>query len=89
MASWLRLPFAGVAFASVAPLIPGIILFRMAGGMMELVTLGSQAPTDLFVQVAADGLTAFLTILAMAFGLILPKMCIDPFTPSFCSAPDK
>jgi uncharacterized membrane protein YjjP (DUF1212 family) len=75
----LRLPFAGLAFASVVSLIPGVYLFRMAGGMIDLVTLGPQASQELFAQVAADGTTALLIILAMGFGLIIPRMCIAHF----------
>jgi uncharacterized membrane protein YjjB (DUF3815 family) len=82
VADQMRLPFAGVAFASVVSLIPGVYLFRMAGGMVDLVTLGPHAPQELLVQVVADGTTAVLIILAMSFGLILPKMCIEYFTQS-------
>jgi uncharacterized membrane protein YjjB (DUF3815 family) len=88
IASRLRLPFASVAFASVVSLIPGVFLFRMAAGMVELVSCDQQAPQALLVQVAADGMTAFLIVLAMAFGLILPKMCIDHFTQSSLPATD-
>ena len=77
IADRLRLPFAGLAFASVVSLIPGVFLFRMAGGMLDLVALGSKAPQELFNQVVADGTTAILIILAMSFGLIFPKMCIQ------------
>jgi uncharacterized membrane protein YjjB (DUF3815 family) len=89
IANRLRLPFAGVAFASVVSLIPGVFLFRMAAGMVELVTRDPQAPHELLSQVAADGMTALLIVLAMAFGLILPKMCIDHFTQSLPPATDK
>jgi uncharacterized membrane protein YjjP (DUF1212 family) len=82
IADRLRLPFAGLAFASVVSLIPGVFLFRMAGGMVALVTLGPQAPQEL-VQVVADGTTAILIILAMTFGLIVPKMCIEHFYSVF------
>ena len=80
IADHMRLPFAGLAFASVVSLIPGVYLFRMAGGMVDLVTLGPQAPQELLVHVVSDGTTAILIILAMSFGLILPKMCIQHFT---------
>jgi uncharacterized membrane protein YjjB (DUF3815 family) len=73
----LHLPFAGLAFASVVSLIPGVFLFRLAGGLVELVTLGTQPPQGLFVQIILDGMTAILILLAMAFGLIVPKMCIE------------
>jgi uncharacterized membrane protein YjjP (DUF1212 family) len=89
IANRLRLPFAGVAFASVVSLIPGVFLFRMAAGMVDLVTLGSQVRSELFVQIVTDGTTALLIVLAMAFGLILPKMCIDHFTKALSPASDK
>jgi uncharacterized membrane protein YjjP (DUF1212 family) len=82
IADRMRLPFAGLAFASVVSLIPGVFLFRMAGGMVDLVGLGSKAPQELFNQVVADGTAAILIILAMSFGLIFPKMCIQNLTRS-------
>jgi hypothetical protein len=30
-------------------------------------------------NVIIDGATAFVVVLAMAFGLIIPKLCIDGF----------
>lgn len=86
IANYLRLPFAGLAFSSVVSLIPGVFLFRMAGGMVDLVTLGTKMPEGLVVQILADGATAFLIILAMGFGLIVPKMCIEHFVRpvAFC-----
>ena len=81
IADHLRLPFAGLAFSSVVSLIPGVFLFRMAGGMVDLVTLGTKTPQGLAVQILADGATAFLIILAMGFGLNVPKMCIEHFEP--------
>ncbi len=74
------MPFAGFAFASVVSLIPGVYLFRMAGGMLNLVTLGPRAAQDLVLQIAADGTTALVIIVAMGFGLIIPKLCIGHFT---------
>ena len=73
----LRLPFAGLAFACVVSLIPGVFLFRMAGGMVEVVTRGAQTPPELLAQTASDGATAFLIVLAMSFGLLFPRLCID------------
>jgi uncharacterized membrane protein YjjB (DUF3815 family) len=82
IADRVQLPFAGLAFASVVSLMPGVFLFRMAGGMVDLVALGSKAPQEIFEQVLADGTTAILIILAMSFGLIFPKMCIQNLTRS-------
>jgi uncharacterized membrane protein YjjP (DUF1212 family) len=81
IADRLRLPFAAFAFASVVSLIPGVYLFRMAAGLADLVTLGQKASADVLLNTIADGATAALIILAMAIGLILPKMCIEYFHP--------
>ena len=80
IADYLRLPFAGLAFASVVSLIPGVFLFRMAGGLVDFVILGTKAPQDLLIQALTDGTTALLIFFAMGFGLIVPKMCIEHFT---------
>jgi uncharacterized membrane protein YjjP (DUF1212 family) len=81
----LRLPFAAFAFASVVSLIPGVYLFRMAGGLVDLVTLGGKASVEVLLNTIADGTTAAMIILAMTFGLILPKMCIEHFFPGLAS----
>jgi uncharacterized membrane protein YjjB (DUF3815 family) len=75
----LRLPFGALAFASVVSLIPGVFLFRMAGGFVELIKLGENAPVALVTNTIVDGATATLIVLAIAFGLILPKLCIEHF----------
>jgi uncharacterized membrane protein YjjP (DUF1212 family) len=82
IADRLRLPFAGLAFAAVVSLIPGVFVFRMAGGMVGLVALGPRAPHELFIQVATDGTTALLIVAAMVFGLLFPKMCFEHFARS-------
>ncbi len=82
IANHLRLPFAAVAFASVVSLIPGVYLFRMAGGLVALTSLGEKAPPDVLLGAIADGSTAALIMMAMTFGLIVPKMCIEHFWPN-------
>ena len=52
----------------------------MAGGFVGLIALGGKASPDLLVSAIADGATALLIVLAMTFGLILPKMCIEHST---------
>lgn len=79
VADRLRLPFAAFAFASVVSLIPGVFLFRMAGGLLDLVSLGEKAPPELLLNTVLDGTTAVLIILSMTFGLIVPKMCLEHF----------
>jgi uncharacterized membrane protein YjjB (DUF3815 family) len=83
IADRLRLPFAALAFASVVSLMPGVFLFRAAGGLVSLIALGGKASSDLLLGAIVDGMTAILIVLAMTFGLILPKMCIEHFYPGF------
>lgn len=71
-----RMPFAAVGFASVVSMMPGVFLFRMASGLVQL-TNSSQRTWELMGATLADGSVAILIILAMSFGLIVPKLIID------------
>jgi uncharacterized membrane protein YjjP (DUF1212 family) len=82
IADRLRLPFAALGFASVVSLIPGVFIFRMAGGLVDLTAPGGNASPDLLPSIVTDGMTAVLIFLAMAFGLIAPKLLIEHFLPS-------
>ena len=73
----LRVPFAALAFASVVSLIPGVLLFRTAAGLVNLAVLGAEAPTGTLEAIFADASTATLIFIAMAFGLILPRMIAE------------
>ena len=61
----------------------------ISGGFVGLVALGRTASPDLLFGVIADGTTVILIILAMTFGLILPKMGIGHFYPSVREAPGR
>ena len=78
----LHLPFAAVAFSAVVSLMPGFFLFNAATGLAELVSIGPAAPASLLTSIAANGATAFLIIMAMTFGLILPRMLFERALPS-------
>jgi uncharacterized membrane protein YjjP (DUF1212 family) len=71
-----QMPFAAIGFASVVSMIPGVFLFRMASGLLRLAD-GSNTTLELLSSTIADGMTAMLIILAMSFGLIVPKLVID------------
>jgi uncharacterized membrane protein YjjB (DUF3815 family) len=77
-----HLPFAALAFSAVVSMMPGFFLFRAASALVELVSIGSRAPADLLTSIVANGTTAFLIILAMTFGLILPRMLFERFLPA-------
>jgi len=81
VADRLRLPFAGIAFASVVSLIPGSYLFRMAGGMASLLAAGSKSSPELFFQVMSDATGAILIVVAMTFGLVTPRIFWPIFFP--------
>jgi uncharacterized membrane protein YjjP (DUF1212 family) len=73
-----HMPFAAIGFASVVSMIPGVFLFRMASGLVQLAD-GSHTTLELIGATVADGMIAVTIILAMSFGLIVPKLVIDHF----------
>jgi uncharacterized membrane protein YjjB (DUF3815 family) len=71
-----HMPFAAIGFASVVSMMPGVYLFRMMSGLVQI--HGGAAPTLPLIQGAiADGMTASLVVVAMSLGLIVPKLIID------------
>jgi uncharacterized membrane protein YjjB (DUF3815 family) len=69
-------PFAAIAFASVVSLSPGFFFFRLASGLLQNANFSNTTPPILGGTVA-NGVTAIMIILAMSFGLIVPKLIID------------
>jgi uncharacterized membrane protein YjjB (DUF3815 family) len=80
-----HMPFAATGFASVVSMMPGVYLFRMGSGLVQIAE-GTQSTMDL-VNTIAGGVTAAMIILAVSSGLIIPKLIIDYFSDRATQVP--
>lgn len=74
-----HMPFAAIGFASVVSMMPGVFLFRMSSGLLQLIN-SSNTTLNLLGATIADGMIAVTIILAMTFGVVVPKIVIDHLT---------
>jgi uncharacterized membrane protein YjjP (DUF1212 family) len=72
-----RLPFAGIGFASIVSLMPGVLVFRMVSGLVSLGNADNAAVPHLIKAVANDGITAVSIVLALTIGIVVPKHVFD------------
>ena len=68
----LGIPFAGIGFASVVAFVPVTYLYAAVSGLVQLGRSSTGGSLELLDQVAFDGLTATLVLLALVLGLVLP-----------------
>lgn len=65
--------FAGVGFAAVVALVPGVFVFRMIAGMFDL---AHHPNTTVLLELFTDGSIAFLSLISMAIGLVLANSVV-------------
>ena len=64
-----RIPFAGIGFAAVVALVPGVFVFRTLSGFVEF---ANHPSAQLFSAASADLIGATIIVGGMALGLALP-----------------
>lgn len=74
LSHFLRMPFAAIGFAAVVSLVPGLFVFRMLSGVMQL---PGNASAQVLTATASDGAVALTVTAAMAIGLVVPMRLRD------------
>jgi uncharacterized membrane protein YjjP (DUF1212 family) len=87
IANRLHFPFAAFAFASVVSLIPGAYLLDMTAELMAAMDAGSDRDIQLLMAPFMNGAAAGAILIAMGFGLSLPKLLMESLVPSLAGLP--
>ncbi len=74
-----HIPFAGIGFASVVSLMPGVFVFRMFAGILALQHATPADMLPLLEGTVTDGLTAILVIATMTVAIVVPKHAYDAY----------
>lgn len=81
-----HLPFAGVAFASVVSMLPGIFIFALSSGLLAVARPGRAAGGVLLHEVTANAVTTVLVIAGLTLGLAAPKALNGVYRAQFRSS---
>lgn len=80
LSHFLRMPFAAIGFAAVVSLVPGMFVFRMLSGVLQL---PGNASAQVLTATASDGAIAVTVTAAMAIGLVVPMRLRDSLLHRF------
>jgi uncharacterized membrane protein YjjB (DUF3815 family) len=69
----LRMPFAAIGFAAVVAMVPGVYVFRMLSGIVQL----QSTTSDVLAATVSDAAVATLVVAGMAIGLVVPMRIRD------------
>ena len=82
LARRMQLPFAALAFCTVVSMMPGLYVFKFASGVVDIYLAGDAASFSMLTSAVSYGVGTLIIVMAMAFGLIVPKMLIDNWKPA-------
>ncbi len=78
-----HLPAAGIGFASVVSMLPGVMLFPMGSAFFAMSHHGAASEQELALGALGEATTSVLVVMAIAIGLLLPKLILDLVLPKY------
>lgn len=77
----MKIPFAALAFCTIVSMMPGIYVFKFASSVVDIYLAGDATSLNMLNNVVSYGVGTLIIVMAMTFGLIVPKMLIDSLKP--------
>jgi uncharacterized membrane protein YjjB (DUF3815 family) len=69
-----RIPFAGIGFAAVVSMVPGVYAFEVVGGLIQIA--GAATP-EVLAHTATNAIIVGLVVVSMSVGLTVPAQIRD------------
>jgi uncharacterized membrane protein YjjP (DUF1212 family) len=82
-----HVPFSVVGFASVVSLLPGVAVYRMLSGLVELQSATGSRANELLLATTNDATVALSTVFLMAVGFVIPMAVYSRMTHSRPDSP--